>query len=282
MTTPAGGGNRPSGSIIVAVFLIAALGGLVLLGSFTALNIDKGVTEESTDIWNLYQATLVISMIIYFGVTAGIIWAIFRFQKRGSELPPQIHGSNVLELGWTIVPVIILVALFIPSFIVMRDLKTPPSDDDAGLVVEVIGHQWWWEFVYCTNGDCESTSNVRIQRTPPNYDDLQPPVLVVPTGQKVKAYVRSTDVVHSFYWPRSLYKLQAIPGNVNQLYFTVKSGEEGTYSGQCYQFCGLRHSDMLFIVDARTPAEFQSWLSAERAAQGLDRVDDQATGADKD
>lgn len=282
MTTPAGGDNRPSGSIVVAVFLIVVLGALVLLGSFTSLQLKKGVTEESEDIWTLYQATLAISMVIYFGVTAGIIWAIFRFKQRGSELPPQIHGSNTLEMGWTIIPIVILVVLFIPSWLVMYDLKSPPDDDEADITVEVIAHQWWWEFVYCTNGDCTSPNNVHIQRTPPNYDDLQPPALVVPTGQKVRAYVRSTDVVHSFYWPRSLYKLQAVPGNVNQLHFTVKDGEEGTYSGQCYQFCGLRHSDMLFIVDARTPAEFQSWLREQQRVQGLDQSSNEAVQADGD
>jgi cytochrome c oxidase subunit 2 len=281
MTTPAGDGNRPSGSIIVALFLIVLLGLLVLLGAFTALNLPKGVTEESTDIWNLYQVTLAISMIIYFGVTAGIIYAIFRFRKRSQELPQQIHGSSRLEMIWTVIPILILVGLFVPSFIIMRDLKTPPSDDEADLIIEVVAHQWWWEFVYCTNGDCASANNVRVQRTPPNYDDLTPPSLVVPTGQTVKAFVRSTDVVHSFYWPKSLYKLQAIPGNINELHFTVKSGEEGTYSGQCYQFCGLRHADMLFVVDARTPDEFQTWLSEQRAAQGLDTADP-AANADED
>jgi cytochrome c oxidase subunit 2 len=267
--------------MVVAAFLIVLLGALVLLGSFTALQLEKGVTEESDDIWNLYQATLAISMIVYFGVTAGIIYAIFRFQRKSQELPRQIHGSNALELGWTVVPIVILVVLFIPSLIVMIDLKTPPDDDEADLVVEVVGHQWWWEFIYCTNGDCQSANNVRIQRTPPDYEKLTPPSLVVPTGQKVLAYVRSTDVIHSFYWPKSLYKLQAIPGNVNRLHFRVKSGEEGVYSGQCYQFCGLRHSDMLFTVDARTPSEFQSWLGEQRRAQGLDTLTDgQVAGRD--
>ncbi|HXH23395.1 MAG TPA: cytochrome c oxidase subunit II [Dehalococcoidia bacterium] len=281
MTTPAGDTNRPSGQLIVALVLIVVLAALVLYSSFTVLNLPRGVTEESEHIWNLYQATLAISMVIYFAVTAGIIYAIFRFRQRSKELPQQIHGSSRLELLWTVIPVGILVALFIPSLVVMIDLKTPPSDDEADLVIEVVAHQWWWEFVYCTNGDCASPNNVRVQRTPPNYDDLKPPALVVPTGQKVKAYVRSTDVVHSFYWPRSLYKLQAIPGNVNELHFTVKSGKEGTYSGQCYQFCGLRHADMLFVVDARTPSEFQSWLNEQRRAQGLETTNPTAS-ADRD
>jgi cytochrome c oxidase subunit 2 len=109
-----------------------------------------------------------------------------------------------------------------------------------------------------------------VQQLPPNYENLVPPTIVVPVGQTVRMKVRSTDVVHSFYAPHFLYKIQAIPGNVNELHFTVKKA--GVYTGQCYQFCGLRHADMLFVIDAREPAEYQRWLSEQRAAQGLPAV----------
>ena len=92
--------------------------------------------------------------------------------------------------------------------------------------------------------------------------------------------MRSTDVVHSFYAPQFLYKIQAIPGNINQMHFKVQ--KEGTYYGQCYQFCGLRHSDMLFTIDARSPSEFQSWLSEQRRAQGLDATPDRAAATKGD
>jgi cytochrome c oxidase subunit 2 len=280
MTTPAGGGSKPSGSIIVAIFLIVLLGILVVGGSLTALQLPDPVTSQAKDIHTLYQATLVISMIIYFGVTAGIIWAIFRFRKTGPELPQQIHGSSTLEVGWTVIPIVILVGLFIPSFVLMLDLKTPPSEDDTDLTVEAIAHQWWWEFVYCQGGDCTRTDTVRIQRTPPDYEDLVPPRLVVPLDANVVAKVRSTDVVHSFYAPNFLYKIQAIPGNVNTMHFRVE--KEGAYTGQCYQFCGLRHSDMLFVIEALPQDEFDDWLAEQRRAQGLDTTQDQATGAGED
>jgi cytochrome c oxidase subunit 2 len=272
MTTPAGGSNRPSGSIIVAIVLILGLLALVIIGSLTALQLPKPVTAQAKNTHILYQATLAISMVVYFGVTAGIIWAVFRYRKRGPELPPQVHGSSALEFGWTVVPVMILVGLFIPSFLLVLDLKTPPKDSEVGLTVEVVGHQWWWEFIYCQPGESAdecmtSPTNVHVQRTPPSYDKLTPPTLVLPVGQTVRAYVRSTDVVHSFYWPHSLYKLQAIPGNINQMHFKIE--EEGTFSGQCYQFCGLRHADMLFTVDARSQSDFQSWLNEQKAAQGI-------------
>lgn len=280
MNSPERGGTRPSGPILVAIFLIVAFGVLVVVGSLTALQLPEAVTSQGDDIKTLYQATLAISMIIYFSVTAGIIWAIFRYRRTGPELPRQIHGSSSLEIGWTVVPVLILVGLFIPSFILVLDLKTPPAGDDVDITIEVIGHQWWWEFVYCEQGDCTRADNVHIQRTPPDYANLQPPTLVVPTGQTVLARIRSTDVVHSFYAPHFLYKMQAIPGNVNEMHFKVEKA--GSYSGQCYQFCGLRHANMLFVVDARSPSDFQTWLGEERRAQGLETGQDQAVGASKE
>jgi cytochrome c oxidase subunit 2 len=271
MTSPAGG-NRPSGSIIVAIFLIVVLGALVVGGSLTALQLPSPKTSQAQDIHRLYEATLIISMIVYFGVTAGIIWAIFRYRRKSQELPKQIHGSNALEMGWTVIPVLILVGLFIPSFILLLNLKVPPSSSEVDMTVEAIGHQWWWEFIYCQPGEgadeCrDNPNNVKVQATPPDYNNVVPPALVLPVGQNVKAYVRSTDVVHSFYWPHSLFKIQAIPGNINQMHFKIV--DEGTFSGQCYQFCGLRHADMIFVVDARSEQDFQSWLSEQKQVQGI-------------
>jgi cytochrome c oxidase subunit 2 len=243
----------PPGSIIAAVLIIIT-GLVTLIASLTVLNLPHSITEQGDKIRALYAVTLVISMVIYFGVTAAIIC-------KGPELPAQIHGSSMLEVGWTIVPAIILAALFIPSLILMIDLKTPPPDDEVDLTVEAIAHQWWWEFNY-------PDDRVRIQATPPNYDDFDPPALVLPVGQTVVILVRSTDVIHSIYAPKTLYKIQAIPGNINQMH--LKITKAGIYTGQCYQFCGLRHADMRFVIDAREPADFQRWLQSAQAAQGVD------------
>ena len=158
-------------------------------------------------------------------------------------MPEQIHGSSALEFTWTVIPILILVALFIPSLILVLDLKTPPADDEVDVTVEAIGHQWWWEFNYPDDG-------IRVQPTPPNYDDLTPPRSSCRSARRSCIKVRSTDVIHSFSAPHTLYKIQAIPGNVNQMHF--KAEKIGVYTGQCYQFCGLRHSDMRFVLDARS------------------------------
>jgi cytochrome c oxidase subunit II len=260
MTQDPAGRRRPPVSIIIAATLIVILAVVTVVGAVTVFQLPNAITETGKDVNLLYEAVLAVSFVIFFLVTAGIIWAIFRYRRVDDSIPEQIHGSNVLEFTWTVIPIIILVVLFVPAMILLLDLKTPPNDDDVFLTVEAVGHQWWWEFDYADDG-------VKVQATPPNYDDLVPPALVVPVGKTVVVKVRSTDVVHSFSAPNTLYKIQAIPGTVNQMHFVIE--EEGVYHGQCYQFCGLRHADMLFVIDARSEEDYAAWLSETQAAQGV-------------
>jgi cytochrome c oxidase subunit 2 len=260
MTQDPAGRRRPPVSIIIAATLIFILAVVTVVGAVTVFQLPDAVTEAGKDVDLLYQAVLAVSFLVFFLVTAGIIWAIFRYRRVDDTIPEQVHGSSVLEFTWTIIPIIILVALFIPALVILLDLKTPPDDEDIDLTVEAVGHQWWWEFKYLDDG-------VTVQSTPPNYDDLVPPALVVPVGQTIVIKVRSTDVVHSFSAPNTLYKIQAIPGTVNQMHLVIE--KEGVYFGQCYQFCGLRHADMLFVIDARSEADYEAWLSETQAAQGV-------------
>jgi cytochrome c oxidase subunit 2 len=245
--------------MLIAGALIAILAVVTVVGALTAFQLPKPATEQADNTNLLYQPVLAISFFVFFGVTAGIIFAVFRYRRRpGDPLPEQIHGSNKLEFTWTVIPIIILVVLFVPSLLLVIDLKTPPDKSQVDVNVEAIGHQWWWEFDYPSDG-------VKVQTTPPNYDDLVPPVLVLPVGQEIVITVRSTDVIHSFYAPETLYKIQAVPGNINQLHLKIKKA--GIYTGQCYQFCGLRHANMLFVIDARSEADYAAWLRETKAAQ---------------
>ena len=255
--------RRPPVSTLIALALILILGVVLIVAALTVFQLPEPVTDKGERVNLLFQAVLVISFIVYFLVTAGIIWSIFRYRRTDQAMiPEQVHGSSVLEATWTIIPVIILVALFIPSLILVIDLKTPPVEADADVVVEAVGHQWWWEFVYPDDG-------IRIQQTPPNYDVVfdEPPTLRLPVGQEILIRIRSTDVIHSFSAPNTLYKLMAIPGNVNLMHLRFE--KTGTYWGQCYQFCGLRHSDMVFQIEVMELNEYQSWLREEQAAQGV-------------
>jgi cytochrome c oxidase subunit 2 len=255
--------RRPPARTLVALALIAILGIVTVVGGVTVLQLPDPVTTQGERISNLYFPILVISLVVFYGVTSGIIWAVFRYKRQSEdEMPEQIHGSSVLEATWTIIPIIILVALFIPALTLVIDLKSP--SDEPSVTVEAIGHQWWWEFGYPDEG-------LRIQQTPPNYDDLDPPRLVLPVDEDIEIRVRSIDVVHSFSAPETLYKIQAIPGNINLM--SLKFNETGTFTGQCYQFCGVRHADMLFIFEIVTRDEYDDWVSETQAAQGVNPAD---------
>jgi cytochrome c oxidase subunit 2 len=267
------GNRRPPAATAIAVILIVILGIVTAVGAVTAFQLPDPITEQAKRTETLYQVTLAISFIVFFGVCAALIWAIFRYRRRGPEMPAQIHGSSVLEFSWTVIPVFILVGLFVPAFIMVVDLKTPPAEGDADVTIEAIGHQWWWEFSYPENG-------IRIQATPPNYDDLEPPAMVVPVGATVLIQVRSTDVIHSFSAPNTLYKIQAIPGNVNEMHFIVE--DPGVYRGQCYQFCGTRHSDMIFVLDARSQADYDAWVRQTMQAQGLTPAGDELAAGESE
>ncbi len=260
MTQDPAGRRRPPVSIIIAATLILILAVFTVLGAVTVFQLPDAITETGKDIDLLYQATLAISFLVFFLVTAGIIWAVFRYRRVDDTIPEQVHGSSVIEATWTIIPIIILVALFVPSLVILLDIKTPPDDEDVDLTVEAVGHQWWWEFRYLDDG-------VVVQPGPPNYDDLTPPALVVPVDQTIVIRIRSTDVVHSFSAPNTLLKVQAIPGTINTMHMVIE--KEGVFFGQCFQFCGLRHSDMLFVIDARSQADYEAWLAEAQAAQGV-------------
>ena len=243
--------------MIIAGVLILILAIVTVGGAVTAFQPPKAITEDGENTILLYQAVLAISFLVFFLVTAALIYAVFRFKRTGPEMPVQVHGSSTLEFIWTAIPVIILVALFIPSVMLVIDFKTPPAEADADVLIEVVGHQWWWEFQY-------PNDNIKVQATPPNYDNLVPPEMVVPVGKTVLLNLRSTDVIHSFYAPELLYKIQTIPGNVNKMHF--KATTTGTFSGQCYQFCGTRHADMRWTLRVVSDSEYSQWLRDQRAA----------------
>lgn len=180
-------------------------------------------------------------MIGVFVVVAGIAtFVLVRFTDRGDrggELPNQVEGSTRLELLWTIVPILLLLVLVIPT---IRDTFTLAARQPGGLQVDVVGHQFWWEFDYPTLG---------IKTA----DEMH-----IPTGRAVNLSITSADVIHSFWVPSLAGKQAAVPGHVNTMW--LLASKSGTYPGQCAEFCGLSHSDMHFAVVAQSPAEFAAWV----------------------
>src|SRR6266536_2374594 len=174
-----------------------------------------------------------------------LVVALARFRHReGRPAPKPTHGHTLMEIAWTLAPAVILVFVAVPTVrtIFATAGEAPPPD---ALKVEVIGHQWWWEYRY------------------PDLGIVSANELHVPVGKPVQVAITSADVIHSFWAPRLGGKRDAIPGRVNHIAFRADS--VGDYSGQCAEFCGASHANMRLDVRVESDSGFQAWVAGQRA-----------------
>jgi cytochrome c oxidase subunit 2 len=206
----------------------------------------NSVTEEGRAVYNLYNLFLYIAAVVFVVVSGLVIWSVVRYRRRGDELPKQTHGNNRLELTWTLIPTVIVLFLFVVT--IQAQDKVLDRSGQADVNVTVTAFQWSWRFTYEGTG-------AEVLGSPEHI-----PEMVVPVGQTVRVKLVSADVVHAFYVPQTLFKRQAIPGTDNEFDLTFE--KVGLYHGQCTQFCGLQHPDMVFRVRVVNQGEYQSWLAA--------------------
>src|SRR6476619_5757206 len=234
------GRDRGTRRSVVALLAVA-----LALGACTA----PPATVEADRVQGLYNLFLIAAGAV-FVVVAGLIgWNIVRYRSRGDDfLPVQTNTNLVLELIWWALPTLLVIGLFVASAAVLNanDAKHP----GASLRVKVEGFQWQWRFTYLG-------SKVQLTGVPGS-----PPELVLPVGETVDFELVSDDVIHSFFIPAFLVKRDTIPGVDNHLELTIN--EQGTYTGQCAEFCGLLHDQMLFSIRAVTASDFSTWLASQR------------------
>jgi cytochrome c oxidase subunit II len=211
----------------------------------------QSVTEQGQAIYNLYNLFMYIAAVVFVVVSGLVIWSVIRYRRRDDELPTQTHGNNRLELTWTVIPTVIVLFLFVVT--IQAQDKVLDTSGDADIDLTVTAFQWSWRFTYEGTG-------AEVLGSPESI-----PEMVVPVGQRIRVKLLSADVVHTFYVPQTLFKRQAIPGTENV--FDLTFDKEGLYHGQCTQFCGLAHTDMVFRVRVVTQGEYQSWL-AETSRRG--------------
>jgi cytochrome c oxidase subunit II len=211
----------------------------------------QSVTEQGQAIYNLYNLFMYIAAVVFVVVSGLVIWSVVRYRRRDDELPTQTHGNNKLELTWTVIPTVIVLFLFVVT--IQAQDKVLDTAGDADIDLTVTAFQWSYRFTYEGTG-------AEVLGTPESV-----PEMVVPVGQRIRVKLLSADVVHTFYVPQTLFKRQAIPGTENV--FDLTFDREGLYHGQCTQFCGLQHTDMVYRVRVVTQGEYQSWL-AETSRRG--------------
>ena len=245
--------------VAVSVILLAASGATPtsVWNSFFPVHNEGGVTDRSTSVQSLYDIVFYIAVVIFFLVEGLIVWSAFRYRRKATdtELPPQTHGNNLVEVIWTIVPTIIVVFLFALSW---QTLNTVEAKATSDVHVRAVAARFQWSFEYL-DGAAPDAKVLFTQALPVGDDGG----LVLPVGEPVTIDLRSQDVIHAFYVPKVLFKRDVVPGKTNTFSFTVE--DAGTYRGQCAELCGAFHGSMVFDVHAIAKADFDTWLADQIA-----------------
>jgi cytochrome c oxidase subunit 2 len=191
-----------------------------------------------------------------------LLIVVVRFRRSANPVPSRNSHNTVLEIAWTLVPVLILVAIAVPSIRLLAHQYSPPKAD---LTVKVTGNQWYWTYSYPDNGGFEIVSNMLSEadakkRGEPRLLGVDER-MVVPAGAVVKLIVTASDVIHSFGVPSFWVKMDAVPGRLNETWFKVD--RPGLYYGQCYELCGARHGFMPIAVEVVSPAQYAAWVASK-------------------
>jgi cytochrome c oxidase subunit 2 len=208
-----------------------------------------------------------------------LVIVMVRFNARANPTPSRTTHNSLLEVAWTMLPVIILVAIAIPSF---RLLFLELDDPKADLTVKATGKQWYWSYNYPDNGNFEFDSLIVDAK---DLKPGQPRLLtvdnemVVPVNKVVHVLVTGADVIHSFAVPSFGIKIDAVPGRLNDTWF--KATSEGTFHGQCSELCGKDHAFMPITVRVVSDADFATWVANEKKNAGLESTPSTAVAASK-
>jgi cytochrome c oxidase subunit 2 len=239
--------------VLVAVAAVA----LVLAACSEVKNNGQNSMEpkgsHAQKIYDLFVPILIIAIVVGIAIIVATIFVAtkFRYKKGKNENPKQVHGNTRLEIGWTVLPALLLAIIAVPTVATIFDLAENPGPQ--ALQVHVVGKQWWWEFKY------------------PDAKVVTADEMVIPTGRDVfvkldacegEGASKTCNVIHSFWVPELSGKKDVVPGQTNTL--TLSADKPGTYLGQCAEYCGLSHANMRFRVIAKSPADFQEWLSEQQ------------------
>jgi len=227
----------------------AALGAsLFLLLAGCAKKAPQSTLEPKGDvahrIANLINPVFIVAGVVFLLVQGLIVVAVIKFRaKPDSPEPEQIHGNTRLEVGWTLLPALILLAVAVPTIKTIFDLAKKP---DNPINVTVIGHQFWWEYRYTDLGVVTANE------------------LRMPAGRPVELTLNSVDVIHSYWIPPLGGKTDVVPGRNNHMH--LEADAPGEYLGQCTEFCGASHANMRAKAIAMTPGDFDAWVAGQKTA----------------
>jgi cytochrome c oxidase subunit II len=203
-------------------------------------------TDFNRDVDGLFQLLIWLGTIVFVFTEAMLVYALWKYRSRPGEprQPEQVHGNTKLEILWTLIPAVVLAIIAVPTVQVTFKTQAPARAD--ALQVEVIGHQWWWEFKY------------------PQYNVTTANELYLPLGRTVDFQLKTHDVIHAFWIPALGGKRDMVNNRTNRMWFTPDSTTEAAFNGFCAEYCGTSHANMRFRAFTVTPEQFQSWIAHQQ------------------
>jgi len=240
---------------------------------------DKGITfqEQYTDdgafaLWMHDAILLPVITIISLFVLGLLLWVMVKFNRRSNKVASKTTHNTFIEVVWTVIPVLILVVIAVPSITLLaRQYESPPAD---AVTIKATGYQWYWGYTYPDNGGFEIVSNMLTKENA--IANGEPALLavdnrlVVPANTPIRLQTTAADVIHAFAVPSLWFKLDAVPGRLNERLLTIK--EPGIYYGQCSELCGARHGYMPIAVEALPRAEWEAWVREQGGTVAGDAV----------
>ena len=268
----AASGLSAAGMVASSAFAQDVLGDLPVIGKPHAkwLNFQPPATELAHDQQWLDHFVLVIITVVTIFVCALLLIVIFRYNSRANPVPAKFTHNTPLEVAWTLVPVLILVAIGAFSLPALFRSQEMPSDPDV--VIKAIGNQWYWSYEYPENGiSFDSIMLTKEELADHGYSEDEyllatDTAVVVPVGQTVLLQVTANDVIHSWTIPAFAVKQDAVPGRIAQAWFNVD--REGVFFGQCSELCGINHAYMPIVVKAVSPEKYAAWVAEQGGTLG--------------
>jgi cytochrome c oxidase subunit 2 len=234
--------------------LLAACSGQYPNSTFTDL------TDFNRDARGLWNLMIWLGIGVFVFVEALLVYVMIRYRRRPNDPEPEhVHGNTKLELAWTILPAFVLVIIAVPT--VKSIWKFQTGAPANALQIDVIGHQWWWEFRY------------------PEQNIVTANELYIPTGRPVNFSLRSADVIHSYWIPQLGGKRDVVSNRTNHLWFTPDSVGTQAFNGSCNEYCGASHANMRFRAYTVSPEEFDRWVAGQQANAAFPAVPATPAGA---
>lgn len=247
------------------------------------MNMYKGVTPLSHDMYDLHMVAILICAIIGIVVFGIMIYSMIHHRKSKGYTPATFHVNTRLEIVWTVIPFLILIGLAIPATKVLIRLE---DSSDSDVTIKVVGYQWKWQYQYLDQGISYfsnlATPYNQIQNQQPKGQwyllEVDKP-LVVPVHKKIRFLVTANDVIHSWWVPELGIKRDAIPGYMHEAWARIE--KPGVYRGQCTELCGINHAYMPIVVKAVSEEEFDQWVSQQTAVEDKYAVTEKEPAAQK-